>query len=340
MTDVQNILVATNQLNKIGGSETFAFSLIEELKKREFVVEYFTFLKGAVSQQIEEKLGVQFMSRKKYDLILANHQTCIELLFTRGYIIQICHGIFPYLEQPSKYADFHIAISQEVQDHLKKKNFKSRKIYNGIDCERFKPEKKIKPKLTTILSLCQSNSANAIIKEICREHNLSLLVINKFETQVWEVEKAINKSDLVIGLGRSIYEAMASGRPVVIYDHRPYSKSFGDGYLDANNIKESIKNNCSGRRFKFQFSKGDLVTEIFKYDLKTGDFLRNFALKNLNITSMVDEYLEIFLAEQEKNRGFKRDFRKLMYSMGINKKKKVQALKRQMAKILAYFVRK
>ena len=92
---------------------------------------------------------------------------------------------------------------------------------------------------------------------------LNFIAINKFENQVWEIEKAINDADLVIGLGRSAYEAMACGRPVVIYDHRPYSKCYADGYLKKECIEESLKMNCSGRRFKYELSSEELELEIF-----------------------------------------------------------------------------
>ena len=137
------ILVANNQLNTLGGSETFTYTIIEELVDRGFFVEYFTFKFGFVSDKIEQELKVSFMSRKKYDLIFANHNTCVEKLYKLGYVIQTCHGIFPKLEQPSIRANAYVSISTEVQNHLGVLGFPSILIYNSINLERFKSLKPI-----------------------------------------------------------------------------------------------------------------------------------------------------------------------------------------------------
>ena len=60
-----SILVATNHLETLGGSETYTYALAEELKNQRFKVDYFTFQKGTVSDQLEKKLNVQFMQQKK-----------------------------------------------------------------------------------------------------------------------------------------------------------------------------------------------------------------------------------------------------------------------------------
>ncbi len=96
-----DILVATNHLKSIGGTETYSYAIIEELKSRGLNVEYFTFHKGLVSEKIERDLKVSFMKKRNYDLILANHYTTVDRLFGKGFIIQTCHGIFPPLERPN-----------------------------------------------------------------------------------------------------------------------------------------------------------------------------------------------------------------------------------------------
>ncbi|MFV9484351.1 glycosyltransferase [Christiangramia sp. ASW11-125] len=297
MSSSISILVANHQLNKIGGSETFTFAFIAAFKRKGFDVEYFTFAKGLISDKIEHDLGVEFMTKKRYDLILASHTTCIKKLFHRGFIIQICHGIFPALEQPSAYADFHISISSEVKNHLKSLNVDSIIINNGVDCERFFPKFPVKEELGSILSLCQSSEANNKIREICTKNNWEFFSINKFKQQIWDVENYINKADLVIGLGRSAYEAMACGRPVLIYDHRPYTNSYSDGYLT--NVQESLKFNCSGRRFKYFLEKDDLEAEILKYRCRDGEEMRSFALENLNMDKKCLQYVDIFKKKLE-----------------------------------------
>ena len=164
-----SILVTNNHLKTFGGSETFTFSIIEELCKLGHSLEYFTFQRGLTSKKIEDELNVTFYSKKKYDIIFANHTSCIEVLrrsvSPRTKIIQTCHGIFPEMEQPSKLANNHISISKEVQNHLLKLNFKSTIILNGININRFNSKKPINKELKSVLSLCQSEQANSEIKK-------------------------------------------------------------------------------------------------------------------------------------------------------------------------------
>lgn len=298
---VKTILVANNHLEKVGGSETFVYTLIEELLKRNYLVEYFTFFKGEVSQRIERDLDVSFMSKSKYDLILTNHQTCARYLCSKGKTIQTCHGIFPKIEQPSRFADGHVAISEEVSKHLKAKNFKAEVILNGINCNRYYPETPINATLQNVLSLTHSKDANKIIEDACNTIGVNFLSLNKYEGAIWHVENEINKADLVIGLGRSAYEAMACGRAVVVFDNRHYFKAYSDGYLTPELVTLCVQNNCSGRYYKKEMQINDLILELKKYNKKDGDNLRAYALEHFNIALQVDKYLDY--AERVKNKN-------------------------------------
>src|SRR5690606_33723798 len=99
---------------------------------------------------------------------------------------------------------------------------------------------------------------------------------------VWDIERKINQADLVVGVGRSLYDSMACGRAVISYDVRTYmEEGKGDGYLDENNISEALKFNCSGRRFNIKFEKESFKNELKKYNHEDATFLRDFALRNL-----------------------------------------------------------
>lgn len=288
-----NILVTNDQLNRLGGSETFTFTIIEELVRLGHNVEYFSFKKGLVSSKIEKLLNVHFMSKGKYDLILANHNTTVDKVHKRGFTIQTCHGIFPKLEQPSSNANAYVSISQEVQDHLGKLGYPSILIHNSINLDRFKIKSKINRKLNSVLSLCHSEEANLFVEKACSDMNVKFKQAYKYKNAIWNVEDEINKVDLVIGLGRSAYEAMACGRPVLIYDNRRYFPSCGDGYV-KDVLGFSLKNNCSGRYFNKKFSKSDFVSEAMKFNSNDSLFFREFAERELDVKKNIKKYLDIF----------------------------------------------
>jgi glycosyltransferase involved in cell wall biosynthesis len=291
-----NILVANNHLAKTGGTENYTLALASTLMKMGCKVEYFTFEKGLISDKLEE-MGISFMSKNKYDLILANHNTTVDLLYKQGFIIQTCHGIYPELEQPSKRADLYVAVSEEINHYLEGKGLKSTVINNGIDCERFRIMNPINKSIRSVLSLCQGQTANALVATICETRGFRFLQANKFTDNVFSIENLINQADIVVGIGRSLYDAMACGRPVISYDSRSYSDNWGDGYLNEANIAESLKCNCSGRSFRIHFDEESLSSELDKYKISDGFFLREFALQNLNVDINSKKYLDLFKHE-------------------------------------------
>ena len=287
------VLVANNHLVQTGGTENYTLALASALLKQNCLVEYFTFEKGLISDKLEE-MGINFMSKKKYDLILANHNTTVDVLYKHGFIIQTCHGIYPELEQPSDRADLYVAISEEICLHLQKKGFKASIINNGIDCERFRIINPINDSVKSVLSLCQGQDASELVAKICNNKGYRYLQANKFTDNIYSIEQIINQVDIVIGIGRSLYDAMACGRPVISYDSRSYSEDLGDGYLNETNIIESLKCNCSGRSFKLHFNEESLSAEIDKYNASDGDYLRKFALNNLNVNLNAKKYLDLY----------------------------------------------
>ncbi len=293
------ILVGNNGLGPPGGSETYTYALCEELNRLGHTVYAVGKIgPGKVSERLE-KLGIPCYFKPisgNYDLILLSHSSSIELAKdTKGFKIQTCHGVYPALEQPVRGMNSYVAISEEVKEHLNNLGFNSTVILNGVNCLRYRPINPINKELKTVLSLAHSDSANAIIKRACEIANVNLITHNKFKHFSWEMDEIINKADLVISLGRGAYESMASGRNVVVFDHRGYMKTpaIGDGIITENNASDYLRNNCSGRFTKKEFNSESLAQEILKYDYKHGNDLRKYALINLNIELQVQQYLNL-----------------------------------------------
>jgi hypothetical protein len=294
-----NILVGNNTLGNLGGSETYVYAFILELKKRGYNVEAFSGTNlGLVANKLE-KQGVicnLVPSKKEYDGIFTSHTSTVnKIKDIKGLKIQTCHGIYHPLEKPANFIDKYVSITKEVSDSLYAHNLSSTIIYNGIDCDRFKPVKPINEKLTKVLSLSQSELVNNMFKEACAKLGIQFIAHNKFINPVFNIEDAINDADLVVSLGRGAYEAMACGRAVFILDKRPYINKppIGDGLITPETINEYIKNNCSGRYTNKIYDVNSIIDELKKYDSSLGEFSREFALKELNITKQVDKYLSL-----------------------------------------------
>lgn len=287
-------------MNKPGGSETYTYAIAAELVRQGHHVECIACGKpGIVSSKLRE-IGVVThfdpIYQEEYDMALMSHSSSIAMLKgVQAFKVQTCHGVYPALEQPVLGMDAYVSITREVSDHLQELRIPSTIIYNGIDCERFYPKKNIKRSLRSVLSLAHSDMANDIIREACRDLGLKFVEQNKYKNPIWKVEDLINEVDLVVGVGRSIYEAMACGRNAVVFDHRAYAidEALGDGFLTDTNISKYIENNCTGRYSNKAMGVKDLKEEFSKYSSYMGEALRDYALQYLNIEVQVKKYLEL-----------------------------------------------
>ncbi|MBO7428413.1 MAG: glycosyltransferase family 4 protein [Paludibacteraceae bacterium] len=289
-----NILLATHHLERTGGTEAFTFAVATSLRRQGYDVEYYCFKRGGVSDRIEA-MGIPFMSRKRYDLVLLNHKPIADNLCGKGVLLQTCHGVIPEIEQPSRYADIWVSVSDEVKTHVESLGFPTTTIWNGIDCERFRPVNALHDRLTTVLSLCQSERAHAMVKSCCERLNVEFLRADKLLDDVWEIESMMNKADLVVGIGRSLYDAMACGRAVVSFDMRDYNgQTSGYGYLSSDNVNEAMVDNCVNRHTRTPLDAESLLREISKYKKEDGEFFRQFALRNLNVDVQLRRYIQLY----------------------------------------------
>lgn len=300
------ILLATHQLEKTGGTETFTYAMATSLRRLGYDVEYYCVRRSAVSERIEA-LGVPFMSRKSYDLVILNHKSVAERLCGKGVIIQTCHGVIPDIEQPSRYADLWVGVSDEVRMHVESLGFPAVTMWNGVDCERFKPSGELHDHLTTVLSLCQSEQAHEMVQTCCEHLNVAFIRADKSMDDVWSIEKLMNRVDMVVGVGRSLYDAMACGRAVVSFDVRNYNTQVsGYGYLSSYNITSAMTDNCVNRYAPNPLDVNSLEHEITKYNKEDGTFFRQFALEHLNVDCQVHRYIQLYeqFLSKEKEKPF------------------------------------
>lgn len=282
------ILITNIWLDKFCGTESWCYAIANELKRRGHIVDIYTRAPGVFMKEFE-KSGFKFVSSGQYDLILDNHCIVNDKKFS-GIIIHTCHGIVD-LEKPLKNA-INVAVSEKVSKYWNLNII----IPNGIDTNRFYCKKHVNKEIKKILSLCKSNTANNVLKKICSDMNIEFESL--FGKEVFNVEDKINEADLVIGVGRSLLDAMACGRPVISFDDRNYYKirNMGHGYITADKFKYQQIDNFTGSSINKSFnSKFELAKEIFeKYNPDDGEVNRQYILDNLSIEKTVDKYLALY----------------------------------------------
>jgi glycosyltransferase involved in cell wall biosynthesis len=227
-----------------------------------------------------------------YDLALVNHNVCLGALEGTDIDMKIftSHGIIPHLEQPWLGADRYVAVSEEVRDNLLKQGFPSTIIRNPIDLEMYRSERPTSEKLTNVLFMSNyQGEAREVIENACKGLNLRIFgKDSQGGVQTQNVVEEMNWADVVIGLGRTAYEAMACERNVIVYDYNG-----ADGFVTPQSVLEFRKNNCSGRAYKVKYSAGDLKAILGLYDPSMGTKLREYVKENNNVQKVVQQYLAL-----------------------------------------------
>ena len=293
------ILIATNHLRGVGGSETWTSTMSMEMLRRGFDVDVFTLKPGAFAKLLKEKVPVNPKLRKAYDLILINHNTCFKYIHKagiKGFKILACHGIFPELEQPVQGADKYVAISEEVSEHLDNLGFTNTIIRNPVDCEKFKPLLQISQgQPRSVLMISNSPGGVSIVRDACEQLNLRFTFAS-MDTPRFDIENLINFVDIVVSLGRGCYESMACERNVIIFDQRSYmgdNSEYGlaEGLVTPELIHTFIRKNCSGRMMNMRWGIEEVKEAIMQYDSRLGISNRQFILDNLRVEKIANEFL-------------------------------------------------
>lgn len=238
------ILITNNKLDTFGGTENWCLTMSQALIKLGHTVHIFSTVYGAMAKIMQQQGCIKRLD-KEYDLILCNHTTTINNTHhVKGYKIQTIHSKFIDIERPDKTVDKHIAISREIQDYFKIDTL----IYNPVNTGIFKPTNKVTT-IHNVLCLSQGISAQKQVAKICDILQLQFSVNTKWHNPLNQIQLAatINWSDLVISVGRGVYEAVCCQRQVICYDERGYDNRRNAYALNLENFNEALYFNFTGR---------------------------------------------------------------------------------------------
>ena len=200
--------------------------------------------------------------------------TLTKELSSRGYIV-----------------DYRVGTSKYNYEHMKCNGL----IHNGIDMEEFSLEKwdppNVKPKRALLLSrygISHNMYYACNVLGIELEHSV-------FDTNI---EEKIGLYDFVISHGIGAYEAMASGRPVLIYNSMyldPTGKTLCDGWIKEETFRKILDRNSSGWSFRYDVSTIEKFKKmISKYDYTDGDKNRRLVQNMLSSKNMGDKFEKVF----------------------------------------------
>lgn len=285
------ILCLHRELLQPGGSETFFKAITDELVRLDHEVFIYTLKKGTYAGYFHK--DCQFVDLQSpaippvFDFVVSMHRPMAEYVKRLNcFKTMICNGIIP-IELAVPGFDRYISVSNEVQLANKKLGFESDVLYNSVNLNLFQPLNSVNEKLTFVLMI--SNHFPGVVRTVADACTGAGLFFKHIGFTHWTgfVERDINNSDLVVSLGRGVYESMACGRNVIVYDYRG-----GDGFLTPDNYSTFLTRNCSGRTCKFQYRPDQLHNLFNLYDPKLGPKLRHLAACYHDIKFFVSELLK------------------------------------------------
>ena len=322
------ILIANNTLSILAGSETFARTLAIQLKKLGHIVEGFSPELGIISDQLEKE-GIRCFNQISisgvkpfsivleerhdfdYDVIIASHNHIVDFLrqeFPKTPIISTIHGIIHLLEDGVSMAPEHpalnsgvnqfVAVSEEVQEKLKKDyNIDSLVIRNFFDLESLSDlwsKRKIseKPKQFLVNSnyILKDDEEIKLIKEVAKHYDAKVAAIGVNFASAIDLGPAINDSDIVVGMGRSVLEGVAAGRLGIV--HGRWGTA---GVIHEGNIDEIRRYNFSGRNSGGKYlTAEELISQIDQfYNEKTIEWGKNYIQKEHNVVLATEMFVQI-----------------------------------------------
>ena len=150
-----------------------------------------------------------------------NHNSTFKHLSRRNKqlpIYQICHGIFPYLEQPVSHLDGYFAVSPEVQGFLQRGDIESTLLWNPVVHRDKRPEN---IRDIDFLILSQGGEAVEILKKALGSDFVCIFG-NKHSREIDHVDELMRRTKVIVGTGRAMMEAAVNGCAAFGLDSRHY----------------------------------------------------------------------------------------------------------------------
>lgn len=289
----RNICVANGTYKWIGGTDTFNWAMCKAFKDLGYNVYYYApdmDGNGATEKYLKELGILPYTDNIPLAACFANQQSGRKFI-GKCPVVQTCHSAYTDLELPIQGAHALVAVSEEIQAHMEKRGYSMPVMLNGIDLERYRP---INPLGETpkVLSICQGD--DAALARACGILGWEFHSVPKeVDGRIWHIEDLINQADIVVGIGRSLYDAMACGRVCISWDNRRLNPYSGCGYVTKDNWHEFARTNFTGRGFPKMESVRDLLRELRKYSPDDGKDMRRMAEQELDMAKHAREYLRL-----------------------------------------------
>lgn len=315
---MSKLLICTNHMASIGGSEVVALEVAEFFIKNNYHVDIVANYIGNPTIQLVKNSGGNLFTTDdlpdpfNYDIVWAQHQVLpilvnqyIDNFNNNTYFVFAHLSPYEYLETLGLYTErllAHKIFSNSMETFSKLCNLGlsidiSDILFNAAPLEFFNKKKHNKEFLQKIL-LISNHPPEEILEalEILKlEYKLNIINIGVRGSIERITPKFIADADAVITIGKSVQYAIVGDTPVYCYDH------FGGvGWLTIDNYKKAEEYNYSGRCCLRKISSRQIVDEII-FGFKKAEEDIHKIKHETSIKYCLDNYLSNIIKASEEN---------------------------------------
>ena len=277
------VLICTNHMASIGGSEIIALEVAECFKKNNYLVDIVANYIGSPVMDIAKNSDINLFTTDElpnpfnYDIVWSQHQVLpilvnqhIESFNNKTFFVFAHLSPYEHLETFGLYTERLLANkiffnSEETYTHLSKFGVPTNiceVFYNAAPSDFFCEKDSKNKQLRNILLVSNHPPQEMLdaLEILKNEHGLNIINIGVRGNVRRLTSKMVEDADAVITIGKTVQYAIVSNTPVYCYDH------FGGvGWILVENYKMAEQFNYSGRCCLRRISAREIVEEIINY---------------------------------------------------------------------------
>lgn len=276
-----DLVVATHTLG-IGGSETYALTLAEQLQRLGHSVAICATVLDA-GEAIARARGIDVVSLDRYDrsrcdgVIAQDGGTAFELArrHPAAPLVFVAHSEEFDEQLPPLLAEFVgavVVLNDRVERRVRAlaADLAVVRLRQPIDVKRFRPRSapSERPSRLLVLGNNLDGARRELVADVAEELGMSLTCVGSRAESIAGPEWAISDADVVMGYGRCALEGMACGRPTYVYDHLG-----GDGWVTPTTYSALEADGFGGRAHWDVVDRERLLADLRAYHASMG--LRN-----------------------------------------------------------------
>lgn len=295
------IVLGTYQFDNVGGSETYALTLAEQLLKLGHDITIYVKIPGKMAEVARER-EIRIATDLELampDIVLSQDGVVAYEMSARWPEVPhafICHSPLFELQTPPAVPGVVgavVVMSERFENRLRALATKHRivRLRQPIDVDRLAPSgaARKQPKTVLLLGNYLQGESKRFLVEAWGSAGLEFRQIGTpAGTSSLDIVQAIADADIVVGKARAILDAMSCGRPAYLYD------VFGtDGWVTPQVYDAMEADAFAGLALSRPFDPTQLVADLKAYDPLMGVANRKLVMMNHHARIHAQEIVDL-----------------------------------------------